>query len=110
MNNKGQALVEFVLILPVFLFIVMIVYDFGMIFNSRNQLLSNSNDIVIMIKNGEDIDDVRSKYSDIKIDKTYDGKYTKIVIEDTVKLNTPGLKNIMGNPYVINVERYIPNE
>ena len=74
MNNKGQALVEFVLILPVFLFIVMIVYDFGMIFNSRNQLLSNSNDIVMMIKNGEDIDDVRSKYSDIKIDKTHDGE------------------------------------
>ena len=110
MNNKGQALVEFVLILPVFLFIVMIVYDFGMIFNSKNQLLSNSNDIVMMIKNGEDIDDVRSKYSDIKIEKTHDGEYTKIVIEDSIKLNTPGLKNIMGYPYVINVERYIPNE
>lgn len=110
MNNKGQALVEFVLILPVFLFIVMIVYDFGMIFNSKNQLLSNSNDIVMMIKNGEDIDVVRSKYSDIKIEKTHDGEYTKIVIEDSLKLNTPGLKNIMGNPYVINVERYISNE
>ena len=32
MNNKGQALIEFVLILPVFLFILFAVIDFGMIY------------------------------------------------------------------------------
>ena len=35
MNNKGQALVEFVLILPVFIFILFAVYDIGMIFNKK---------------------------------------------------------------------------
>ena len=37
-------------------------------------------------------------------------EYKKIVIEDKVKLITPGFNLIFGNPYKINVERYIYNE
>ena len=35
MNRKGQALVEFVLILPIFIMILFSIVDFGMIFNKK---------------------------------------------------------------------------
>ena len=34
MNRKGQALVEFVLIMPVLIFIIFVIVDFGTIFNN----------------------------------------------------------------------------
>ena len=50
MNNKGQALIEFVLILPVFLFILFAIIDFGMIFSTKSNLESDSTDIVSLYK------------------------------------------------------------
>jgi len=38
MNKRGQALIEFVLILPLFIFLLFAVYDFGMIFSVKNTL------------------------------------------------------------------------
>ena len=53
MNNKGQALVEFVLILPVFLFLLLSIYDFGMMFNFKNELENDSSDIITLYNNGK---------------------------------------------------------
>ena len=55
MNNKGQALVEFVLLLPVFLIILLVVVDFGNLLYSKNKLENDSNDMVRIIKNDSDI-------------------------------------------------------
>ena len=38
MNRKGQALIEFVLIMPVLLFILLIIFDFGMILSNKTNL------------------------------------------------------------------------
>ena len=51
MNKKGQALVEFILILPVFIFLIFSVYDFGIIFNKKNALENISTDIIELYKN-----------------------------------------------------------
>ena len=40
MNKKGQALVEFIVILPVIIFIVMMIVDFMTIFSYKNKLES----------------------------------------------------------------------
>ena len=39
MNKKGQALVEFIIILPVIIFIIMVIIDFMMIFTYKNEWL-----------------------------------------------------------------------
>ena len=49
MNRKGQALVEFVLILPIFIMILFSIVDFGMIFNKKNELENISVDVVNML-------------------------------------------------------------
>ena len=110
MNRRGQALVEFVLILPVFLFIVFTIYDFGMIFNRKNVLLNNSNDIVSLYKSGKTIDEIKNLYPKVNIKIDSDNEYSKLEVTDKIKLITPGLNRIFGNPYKIKVERYIPNE
>lgn len=110
MNRKGQALVEFVLILPIFLFLIFAVYDFGMIFNKRNVLESDSSDIISLYREGTSIDTLNEMYKGVNIDVSNDGKYSKFVISTNVKTITPGLNRIFGNPYVIKVERYIPYE
>ena len=110
MNRKGQALVEFVLILPIFLFLLFAIYDFGMIFNKRNSLENKSTDVILLYKDGKSIDEIKTIYSDININITRDNDYDIFNIYDSVKLITPGLNRIMGNPYKIEVTRYIPYE
>ena len=110
MNRRGQALIEFVLILPVLLFIALATYDFGMIFSRQNELENDSTDIVMLYKNGSSIDEIRATYKDISITTSVDGEYEKILLNKNVKLVTPGFNLIFGNPYKISVERYINYE
>ncbi len=110
LNTKGQALVEFVLILPVFIFLLFAIYDFGMIFNRKNNLESSSIDIIDLYKSGKSIDEIKVLYSKLSIDISSSDKYDEVVVEDKLKLITPGLNRIFGNPYKIQVVRYISNE
>ena len=111
MNRKGQALIEFVLIMPVLLFILLATFDFGMILSNKTNLSSISDDIVSMYKNGESLDSIEKNYKDIKITTTnYKSKYKKITIEKNIKIFTPGLSSILGNPFPIIIERVIPND
>ena len=63
MNRKGQALVEFVLILPVFILILFAIVDFGTILSKKNELENDSIDIVLLINNGTNIDEIKNKLS-----------------------------------------------
>ena len=110
MNNRGQALIEFVLILPIFLFIMLTIYDFGLIFNSKNKLSTYSNDVVNLYNNGKSIDEIENIYDELSIDVSQEEKYNKLEISNSVELMTPIMKKIFGNPYEIKIERYIPNE
>ena len=70
MNNKGQALVEFVLILPVFILILFVIVDFGMIISTKNSLENKSLDIVSIVKNGKTKEEIKTLYKGIEIDIT----------------------------------------
>ena len=109
MNRKGQALVEFVLILPIFLLILFAIVDFGMILSKKNELENISVDVVSMIKNNDSIDDIKIHYPDIEIDINNDNRYTTIKIYESMDIMTPGLNIILGDPYLVEVERTIPN-
>ena len=110
MNRKGQALVEFVLILPVFILILFAIIDFGNLLVSKNQLESTGTDIVRLLLNGDSLDNVSSHFTDVKIQiDAYEQDYQKIIIQQNVKLITPGMERILGNPCVIETERIIPN-
>lgn len=110
MNRKGQALIEFVLILPIFIFLLFAVYDFGMIFTTKNKIESSSSDIINLYKEGKSLDELRDMYKDLTFSFENEDDYTKVIVSDKVKLITPGFNRIFGNPYKVMVERYIPYE
>lgn len=109
-NNKGQALVEFILILPVFLMLLFLIIDFGMIFTSKGQLEQTSSEIVDAIANDVLEEEVKEKYKDYVINISNHENYKKIVIRNQVSLITPGISIFLSNPYEIITERYIYNE
>lgn len=109
MNNRGQALIEFVLILPVFIFILFAIIDFGRIFNTKSEVDNDSVEIVNLYKNGMEIEEIKKIYSDEEIKISIEEEYSKISISTSIKLITPGLSNVLGNPYLINIERVVPN-
>lgn len=109
MNRKGQALVEFVLILPIFIMILFVVVDFGMILNKKNELENVSVDVVNMLKNNITLEEIKSSYSDIDIDVSKKDKYLNVVISEDVNILTPGLNRVLGDSYKVKIERNIPD-
>ena len=90
--------------------ILFAIVDFGMILSSKSKLENTSTDLVMLILNGETVSSVSREYSDLEIDvKKYNDKYQKVIIIQNVKLITPFLDRVLGNPFQIKVERVIPN-
>lgn len=110
MNRKGQALVEFVLILPIFIMILFVIYDFGNIFSNKSNLENISSDIVDMYNNNITKVEIIREYSNLDITfDDYKDKYTKIIVKKNVDILTPGLDRILGKKYEIVVERIVSN-
>ena len=109
MNRKGQALVEFVLILPIFIMILFSIVDFGMIFNKKNELENISIDIINLLNNNNKIEEIQKEYPKVDIKLTNEEKYTIVEISTKVNIITPGLNRVLGNPYIVKVERKTPN-
>lgn len=111
MNRRGQALVEFVLILPIFLLILFTIVDFGNLLAKKNQLETESTDIVLLLRNGKSTEEVAKSYSKIKIEESvFEEKYNKIKISENITLINPFLYKILGNPCVVEVERIVPRD
>ena len=110
MNNKGQALIEFVLILPIFILILFAIVDFGMIINEKSSLENKSVDIVGLIKNDKSIEEIQNLYSDVKINISSENNYLKVTLASDIDIITPGLNRVLGDPYVVEVERIVYND
>ena len=52
-NKKGQALIEFVIILPVVLMILFVIIDFSNIFYQKNHLENVVSDVASLKENGK---------------------------------------------------------
>mgnify|MGYP003571291486 CR=1 FL=1 len=109
MNNKGQALVEFVLILPILIMILFVIVDFGMIFNTKSDLENKSSDIILQLNNNQTLEQIKNNYDELEIETEVIGDNLKIVFKDYVNIITPGLNRIIEDPYPVSVERIIPN-
>ena len=59
MNKKGQALVEFIIILPVFIFMILAIIDIGKMLYDKSAMQSKLNDAVQMYENGKKYDDIK---------------------------------------------------
>ncbi|MBQ2946852.1 MAG: pilus assembly protein [Bacilli bacterium] len=110
-NNKGQALVEFVIILPIFLLLVISVIDFGNII-SKKYSLENDIDTLSSLYRDEKYKEINSytNKKNIKVEFTNDGDLTNIVLSKDIRIISPMLNLVFGKSYDISVEKSIYNE
>ena len=108
-KNSGQALVEFVIILPIFLMILFVIIDFSNIYFEKNKLENDTKDIITYIKSGKDIKTIEKKLN-IDIDIKDKNNTKEINISKKVNLITPFSNLVVDDPYEIKTKRVILNE
>lgn len=107
-NSKGQALVEFIIILPILLVIIISAIDFGNII-SKKYSLENDLDIVVDMYNSAKYDDINNYLSNKDIIIKYDSsdKFNTITLNKNVKIISPVLNLINGKIYKVEASRSI---
>lgn len=116
MNKRGQALIEFVLLLPILIFLIFAIIDFGRIVYTKNHLESKASDLISLIQEQDSYDEMveainKNNPYQIKLRLNYDDSgYLTIDLSGVVELITPGLNLILGNPYEIKITRVLPYE
>ena len=114
MNKKGQALVEFVIILPIFIFMILATIDIGKILYFSNRLENKMDDVISMYEKDINYEEIKQnlnhdvKNANLKITK--DEKYVEFIIVKNTDIITPGLNLIFNNPYEIKAKRVVYNE
>ena len=110
-NNKGQALIEFILILPILLILTIGIFD---LFNIQNKKYELANDLdyisELYINNKEnEIEEYLNK-KEILLTKVQNENFLELTLTKKVNLITPGLNKIIENPFTITVKRSVYNE
>ena len=110
-DNKGQALIEFILIIPVLMFIVLALFDTGSIVTSKQKLEDQMSTIVTLYENNN-LSDINSFVSlnNLTINYKNFNNYTTITISKNISIITPGLNNIIGKKFKIETSRTLLNE
>ncbi|MGE5455659.1 MAG: TadE/TadG family type IV pilus assembly protein [Ignavibacteriales bacterium] len=110
MGKRGQALVEFVLILPVFVMFLLGIVDFGNVLYKKYHL-ENDLDYVVELYKQNKMSDINNYISQNKLDFDYEinGDMTTIKLSKKVDIVTPGANLIFDSPYTILVDRVIYN-
>lgn len=112
LDKKGQALVEFIIILPIFVMMLLCIVDIGKIIFFQNRLEGKMEDIITLYNN-------ENTYESIIKEAQRDDKHLKLEIANDnneyiefklireIEIITPGLNLILDNPYKLNVKRVI---
>ncbi len=107
-DNKGQALVEFIIVLPIFLLLIISVIDFGNIIYKKYSL-ENDIDVITDMYNEGDYEKINSYVNDKNIEINYiDGdEILTINLTKDVKVISPLLNIVLGKNYEITIDRSI---
>lgn len=98
MKNSGQALIEFVIILPIILVILLYIIEFGRITLKKYELESNMELIKELYKNHKQ-DEINNYINSNNIIISYEknNDLTTITIKKNIKTNMPLINKILGN-------------
>lgn len=104
-NRKGQALVEFVLLIPVIIILIFGMIEIGNMLREKYLLENHLDTVIDLYKDdkGELIDVYKSTHK-IDINFTTSGNLITANVTKKIKLITPGI-SIISNPYTIKTSR-----
>lgn len=103
-NKKGQALIEFVLILPILIFLLLAFIDISRLMIMKNHLESLLQDVT------KDTTTIEDKEYKIQINKKENGDKVEIELKSCLEVTTPGLNKILGNPACCKTSKIIDKE
>lgn len=111
MNNRAQALVEFVIVTPIIVLLVLSVVDFGNIYLNKMKVENSLNDVVSLYENKK-FDEVNSLVNSNGYVISYNtsNNTTEITLSKNIKVNTPFLNLALGNEYNVSCKRVVYNE
>lgn len=108
LNKKGQALIEFLIILPMFLLIVMGMFDFGNILYQKYKLENSVDYIVDLYRDSKEEDlEVYLDKNGIDMYTRFGDDYNTVELLKRVDIITPGLDLILGDTYKIRTTKII---
>lgn len=111
MNKRGQALVEFVLIVPILIMILFCMIDFGKILYSRINLESKIDKVISLYEEEKTYDEIKkiiNKDDKVNIKITNkDNEYVEFSLSKEIEIITPGLNAILDNPFENTITRVV---
>lgn len=99
MNNKGQALVEFIIVIPILILIILAIIDYSRIIQVRNYLENVMEEVI-------DNDDYKLDEDIAFNEVTTDGERS-YYLRKKIELYSPFLSFVMDNPYPIEIKRVV---
>ena len=111
-RKKGQALVEFVIILPIFIFMLLTIIDIGKIIYYQNRLESELSDVVDLYQDQKSYEEneqnLALKESDLQLEiKNENNETVTFSLTKEITIVTPGLSLLFQNPYPLVVQRSV---
>jgi len=110
-NNRGQALIEFILIIPVLAIFILGIFDLGNVIYKKYQL-ENDLDYIIDLYEDNKMSEINSyiQNENIMMNDSKSLEYTTITLTKNISFVTPGASKIFGSIYTVSTSRTIKNE
>jgi len=107
-NSKGQALVEFIIVVPILILIIMSIIDIGNIASKKIQL-ENNLDVVVSLYQEKKFTNIESLSNTEHFTFNYEKKSdtTVISLKQKIQVFTPFLNKIIGNDFYVETKRII---
>lgn len=111
MNKKGQALIEFILIMPLLLIILMSLIDVGNIFLNKYELGKDLETIEQLYQKGDKKELLAyAANEDITFEEEGQNDMVTLKVKKQVNITAPMLTNILGKKYTIEDSKTIYGE
>lgn len=106
MKQKGQALVEFILIMPIIILILVSLIDIGNIFLQKYNLNNTLETVVELYQNSTEKElKAYIASENIKYENNKNGDLITITTSKNIKVSAPGLSNVLGKDYKISATK-----
>ncbi len=107
-NHRGQALIEFLLIMPVIFIILMAMFDFGNILYHRYKLENELDYVVgLYLDNKEEELNQYLEENDFTMDVAQDNAIKTIYLRTDISIFTPGLSQVLGSSYRVDTSKTV---
>lgn len=110
-NNRGQALIEFILIVPVLAIFILGIFDIGNIIYKKYQLENHLDHVVDLYEENQTNNITTYIHKEkITMNDSKNGNYITITLSKNISFVTPGASKIFGSSYKISTSRTIRYE